>query len=96
MSKILCPSGSNTQSVMSEQSCDATNSVATGLRDVGHDLETLLDAVKSQMDAHRGDARLQMIEICVRNVLCEVERLIVCAEALTERLGLHNKADEEV
>jgi hypothetical protein len=51
--------GSN---VSNERSNDA-NFIATGLRDVGHDLDTLLDAVKSRVSACPDDTWLQMAEI---------------------------------
>ena len=86
MIKILGSNVSNERSAASEQWYDDANFIATGLRDVGHDLDALLDAVKSRLAAREGDAWLEMAEILVQNALGDVERLIVRTDALAEHL----------
>ena len=95
MIKILGSNVSNERPAASEQRYDDANFIATGLRDVGHDLDTLLDAVKSRVDARQGDTWLEMAEILVQNALGDVERLIVRTDALAEHLSLDDRTDEE-
>jgi hypothetical protein len=85
----------NERSAASDQWHDDTNFIATGLRDVGHDLDTLLDAVKSRVGARQDNAWLQMAEILVQNTLGDVERLIVRADALAEHLSLDDQTGAE-
>jgi hypothetical protein len=95
MIKIPGSNLSNERSAASEQWYDDANFIATGLRDVGHDLDTLLDAVKSRVDLRQDNAWLQMAEILVQNALGDVERLIVRTDALAEHLSINDRVNSE-